>query len=137
MVCSSFSEAAAHYFAYSEDLPCVVIRIGNFESARLGKGHHARNLSAFISARDMCQLLVRCIETPGIRFAIAHGVSNNRFKYLDIESTRKTFGYEPQDDAFRIAGVNLVYTQQWLSGTHNRGLFQAASADDEKPADGE
>ena len=58
------------------------------------------NLSAFVSARDLNQLLVRCIETPDIRFAIVHGISDNRIKRVDIEETRRVLGYQPEDDGF-------------------------------------
>ena len=115
-VCKCFAEAAAHYFAAAEGLSCIVVRIGSFESEALKKRYVARNLSTFVSKRDMGHLLVRCIEAQGIRFAIAHGVSNNRFKFLDITSTRETLGYRPQDDAFELFGANLPYSEQWFSG---------------------
>jgi hypothetical protein len=61
-----------------------------------------RNLSAYLSRRDMNQLLTRCIETPDIDFAIVHAISNNRIKLLDLTETRALLGYEPQDDGFAL-----------------------------------
>ncbi len=58
-------------------------------------------------------LLVCCIETPDLQFAVVHGISNNRFKCLDITSTRDLFGYRPEDDAFEIFQADL---QVWLRG---------------------
>ena len=47
-----------------------------------------------------------CIKTPDITFAIAHGLSNNSFKRMDIDSTRETFGYDPKDNAFELLGFD-------------------------------
>jgi hypothetical protein len=37
----------------------------------------------------------------GIQFAIVHGLSDNRFKRLDISDTRALVGYAPEDDLSR------------------------------------
>lgn len=68
-------------------------------------------LASYVSARDLHQLLVRCIETPAIGFAIVHGLSQNRFKRLDLTSTRELLGYAPEDDAFTVFRENL---DDWL-----------------------
>ncbi len=114
-VSKCFGEALCHYFAHAEGLPCIAVRVGTWE----GNGEweedriNARNMSTFVSKRDLCQLLLRCIETPDIVFAIAHGISDNRFKRLDITTTRELLGYAPQDDAFKIFGVGLKYIERW------------------------
>jgi uronate dehydrogenase len=59
---------------------------------------------AFLSADDFNDLLVKCLETPNITFAIAHVISNNRFKRLDLTETRETLGYQPEADAFELFG---------------------------------
>jgi NAD+ dependent glucose-6-phosphate dehydrogenase len=46
------------------------------------------------------------MEAPGITFAIAHGLSNNSFKRMDIDSIRETFGYDPTDNAFELLGFD-------------------------------
>jgi NAD+ dependent glucose-6-phosphate dehydrogenase len=132
-VCKCFAEAAAHYFAASEGLSCIVVRIGTWENDWIKKSLVARHLSTFVSQRDMCELLIRCIETQGVQFAIAHGVSNNRFKFLDITATRAVLGYEPKDDAFRIYGINLPYSKEWVGGYQSRGLY-TVHTDGEKQA---
>ena len=56
---------------------------------RLHGGRRTRRLSAWISERDMNQLFMRAIEADdGLMYAILHGVSDNRFKRLDIRKTR-------------------------------------------------
>ena len=64
-----------------------------------------------MSARDLRQLLVRCIEAPAVAFAVIHGLSENRFKRLDLTSTRDLVDYVPQDDAFTLFGDTLA---EWL-----------------------
>ena len=66
-----------------------------------------------MSERDLNQLLVRCIEAPDVQFAVVHALSNNRFKRLDITSTRDLLGYTPHDDAFEIFQADLP---AWLQG---------------------
>jgi hypothetical protein len=58
-------------------------------------------------------LIVRCIETPGVQFAIVHGLSNNRFKRMDIHLTRQILGYAPQDDAFERFNIGLQHRERW------------------------
>ena len=57
---------------------------------------------AFLDPDDFNQLLVRCIETPDIPYFIAHAISNNRYKRLDLSETKEKVGYIPQADAFAI-----------------------------------
>jgi len=41
-----------------------------------------------VSPRDLQQLIVRCIDAADVRFAVLHGLSDNRFKRLDISDAR-------------------------------------------------
>ena len=119
-VSKCFGEAVAAYFAQAEGLSSIVVRIGAYDDGsadnwlrsrpvkrELASSVNARELASYVSARDLNQLLVQCIETPDIGFAIAHGLSENRFKRLDLTSTRQVLGYAPQDDAFAIFGQTL------------------------------
>jgi hypothetical protein len=44
---------------------------------------------------------------PDIQFALVHGVSNNRFKRIDLTETRELLNYQPLDDAFEIFDIGL------------------------------
>jgi uronate dehydrogenase len=116
-VSKCFGEAVAAYFAQSESLSSIVVRIGAYDDGSgqnwLSAAPHVRELATYVSARDLHQLLVRCIEAPDIGFAIVHGLSENRFKRLDLTSTRDLLGYTPQDDAFAIFRETL---DEWLKG---------------------
>lgn len=115
-VSKCFGEAVASYFAHAEGLSCIAIRIGAYDlnsdpTHWLRRNPELSNLIAYISPRDLNQLLTRCVETPDIQFAIVYGLSNNRFKRGDISSARHLLGYEPEDDAFEIFQENL---HEWL-----------------------
>jgi nucleoside-diphosphate-sugar epimerase len=99
-VSKSFGEAAARCFAEAEGLSCIAIRIGAYEAPWIREDPSPETLSGFISARDMNQLLVRCIDAPVIPFAVVHGISDNRVKRVSLTETVALLGYEPQDDGF-------------------------------------
>jgi nucleoside-diphosphate-sugar epimerase len=100
-VSKCFGEALGRYMSEKEGLSVITLRIGAFqppESARDEKKAFSL-FDAWVSHRDMNQLINRCIDSENINFAIFHGVSNNRFKRMDISDARELLGYEPQDDA--------------------------------------
>lgn len=79
------------------------IRAHDFEGKPLA--HYIRNLTGYISERDLQQLFVKSIETPGIEdehgvpFHIFYGVSNNARTFWSITNARKVIGYAPEDDS--------------------------------------
>jgi uronate dehydrogenase len=105
-VSKCFGEALAAYYAFNEGLPAVVLRIGAYlfpEEVELG--HLLPDeTNAFLDPDDFNQLLIKCLETPDITFAMAHAISDNRFKRLDLTETRQVLGYQPQADAFDLLG---------------------------------
>jgi len=111
-VSKCFGEALGRYMAEQERLSVIAIRVGAFQpldAARIE--NNVRLLDAFVSHRDLQQLIERCIEAESVRFAILHGLSNNRFKRLDIADARALVGYAPQDDFTaehpQLKGLNL------------------------------
>jgi NAD+ dependent glucose-6-phosphate dehydrogenase len=106
-VSKCFGEALASYFSDVEGLSCIVVRIANYNLIRPGEEPSARDMSAYLSESDGVQLLLRCIDVEDVDHAVVHGVSNNRFKRLDISGTRRLLGYSPHDDAFAILGHAL------------------------------
>lgn len=99
-VSKCFGEALGRYMAEKEDLSVIALRIGAFQPRNKAREEGSlRMLDAFVSRRDLTQLIMRCIEDTHLRFAIFHGLSNNRFKRLDISDARELVGYAPQDDS--------------------------------------
>jgi nucleoside-diphosphate-sugar epimerase len=103
-VSKCFGEALAAYFAFNEGLPGIVLRIGAYNFPEDYKYLPSAEMDAFLSPDDFNALLIRCLETPNITFAIAHAISDNQFKRLDLTETREILGYQPQADAFDILG---------------------------------
>jgi hypothetical protein len=66
---------------------------------------YLRDITGYISERDLQQLFCKSIETSevedeyGVPFHIFYGVSNNARTFWSITNARKVIGYDPQDDS--------------------------------------
>ena len=109
-VSKCFGEALARYFAEKEGLSAIALRIGAFQPRAVARDEsNVGLLDAFVSRRDLIQLINKCIEAEHLQFAIFNGVSNNRFKRLDLSDARELVGYEPEDD-FALENPALAET---------------------------
>jgi len=86
-------------------LSAIAVRIGGVtDRGRIGERRRGEWFSITVTYEDLSRLFDRCIDrAPDVTFAVVNGISNNRFLRMDLESTRRKVGYEPQDDAFAIA----------------------------------
>jgi nucleoside-diphosphate-sugar epimerase len=124
-VSKCFGEALARYMAEQEGLSAICLRIGAFQPLESAKKESGIGmLDAFVSRRDLNQLIERCIDDETLKFAIFNGLSNNRFKRLDISDARDLLGYEPQDD---LAELNTK-----LKPLHLRQRVQAHNVKDDR-----
>ena len=99
-VSKCFGEALCRYMAEKEGVSAIAIRIGAFQPvASVQREQGLDILDDFVSERDLTQLLQRCIDVDDLPFAILHGLSDDRFKRLDISSARTLVGYAPQDNS--------------------------------------
>jgi len=102
-VSKCFGEALARYMAEQERLSSICLRIGAFQPIAAAKDPGSIGmLDAWISRRDCNQLIERSIDVQELHFAIFHGLSDNRFKRLDISDARELLGYAPQDDLTEV-----------------------------------
>ncbi|KAF0865215.1 NAD(P)-dependent oxidoreductase [Pseudomonas sp. LD120] len=109
-VSKCYGEALCAFYAAQHGLSCIALRIGAFEFPEHHQLTTTRDLSAWLSPRDALQLLQRAVEAPGVQYFIGHGISNNRFKRLDLSETTRVLGYEPLDDAFQEDfGIAITY----------------------------
>ncbi|MEI6350529.1 MAG: NAD(P)-dependent oxidoreductase [Verrucomicrobiota bacterium] len=98
-VTKCFGEALGRYMAMQEGLSVIAVRIGAFQSEEAAEQPDALwMMDAFVSQADLHQLLEKCIDAENLQFAIFNGLSNNRFKRLDISDARELVGYAPVDD---------------------------------------
>lgn len=125
-VTKCFGEALGRYVAEQEGLSVIAVRIGAAQPAALLRdGENVPLLDAFLSDTDLLQLVELCIRAEGIRWALVHGVSDNRFKRLDLSDTRELLGYQPRDDA---AELNELVPDRLLERPrHNTSAPEQAS----------
>jgi hypothetical protein len=66
---------------------------------------YLRDITGYISERDLQQLFCKSIDTPdiedefGVPFHIFYGVSNNARTFWSITNARKVIDYQPEDDS--------------------------------------
>ena len=114
-------EALGRYMAEQEGLSFIALRIGAFQPKEKVEGPEAiKWLDAWVSERDLNQLIERCVDDTRLNFAIFNGLSNNRFKRLDISDARELVGYAPEDDFTEInAEVEPLHLDSKV-GTHSQ-----------------
>ena len=102
-VSKAFGEDLGRYYADAFGLSVICLRIGSFQPRPRG----ARQLSTWLSYRDMAQLARRSIESE-VKFGIYYGISGNTRAYWDIASARSELGYAPEDNAETYAAEVLA-----------------------------
>jgi uronate dehydrogenase len=120
-VSKCFGEAMGRYMAELEGMSFIALRIGAFQSVEeVRASKQLRFMDAFISPRDLDQLIRRAIDVENVRFAIVHCLSGNRFERLDISGARELLGYEPEDDFTKEhPGLKELHLSDQRHG-HNR-----------------
>ena len=92
-----WSESLARVYAHSCDMSCLCIRIGwvtGEDHARNGRG------DIWCSQRDIAELIKCCIDAGDeVRCEIFYGMSDNRRRWVEIETAREKVGYIPRDRA--------------------------------------
>jgi len=108
-VSKAYGEAIGAFFAYQKNVEVIAVRIGAFGYKHDWVQMSADDLGAWVEPEDLCTLLVRCIEAEMAEgpFMIAHGISDNGFKRLDLSDTRRRLGYNPKADAFKAWDIGL------------------------------
>jgi nucleoside-diphosphate-sugar epimerase len=99
-VSKCFGEALAAYFAFNEGLSSIALRIGAYLFPDELKHLAPDEQGAFLDPDDFNNLLVKCLEAPDITFVIAHAISDNKYKRLDLTEAREIFNYQPKVDVF-------------------------------------
>lgn len=94
----AFGEALGRWYNDEFGLPVICLRIGSY----LDRPKNVRNLSTWLSPRDMAQLAWRSIESD-VPFGIFYAISGNTRRYWDIGDTQRVLGYEPEDNAEEYA----------------------------------
>ncbi len=92
------------------DLSCICLRFGwvvDRESPHIRLEHPYLDIA--LTYEDLTRLVSGAIDAPDdLEYRVFHGISNNRWKRLDISDSRAVLGYDPQDDAFELAHANAA-----------------------------
>ncbi len=100
-----WGEALGRYYSATHKLSSICLRFGAVQprdSAMISEEHPY--IDIILTWDDCARLINSAVTAPdSLDFGIYHGVSENRFKRLDISTSRRDLGYAPQDDAFAMA----------------------------------
>ena len=97
----AWAEAVGAWLAATTSTSVVALRIGYFAEARPDPAAiSARDRSAWLSPRDAAELVRAAVEAQGLEFVVANGISANRYRIADIQTTMQHLGYRPLDDAW-------------------------------------
>lgn len=96
----AFDEAAGRFYSDQYGLSVICLGIGTLNAE--SRPTSPRQFATLLSHADLERLIRCCVEVPdSLRFGIYYGVSNNKWRFWDIENSRQEIGYEPQDNAER------------------------------------
>ena len=92
-----WSESLARVYSNTHGMSCICIRIGQVERDR---PRPPQGADIYVSQRDIVQVIEKSIVAPdSVRFDTFYGMSNNDYRWVDIEHARKVIGYVPEDRA--------------------------------------
>lgn len=96
-----WGEALARYYSETHHLSCICLRFGRITLQ--DRPLNPRDFAVYCSLRDAAQMIDRCLSAPeSLRFDTFYVVSNNHWRFRDIEYAYKTIGFSPQDSAETI-----------------------------------
>ena len=95
-ISKAFGEATGAYYAENFGLEVACLRIGTVN--RADRPVEVRQLATWCSHRDVLQLIHLCLEVESLQFDIFYGVSDNKWRFWDIDHAREVLGYAPEDN---------------------------------------
>ena len=123
-VSKCFGEALGRYYHDAYGMQVICLRIGSCHGGDTYEGQKrhlqaviargggwpysvVQQLSIWLSAADMCQLVQRSLETD-CPFGIFYGISDNTPAAFDLSETRRQLGYAPQDNVQDLIDVPIA-----------------------------
>ena len=96
-VSKSYGEAIGRYYYETFNIKSVNLRIGTVLNSD-DPSTSIRHFATWLSHRDISQLVEKSI-IHNVEFEIFYGVSNNKWRFWDIEDSQKKISYMPVDNA--------------------------------------
>jgi nucleoside-diphosphate-sugar epimerase len=92
-----WTESLARVYSKTHGMSCICVRIGQVERDR---PRPPQGADIYCSQRDIVQIFERCVEADDqLEFGVFYGMSNNDYRWVDIEDGRRRVGFVPQDRA--------------------------------------
>jgi nucleoside-diphosphate-sugar epimerase len=114
-VSKAFGEALGRYYVDAFKMRVFCLRIGwvraddnprpdvrggsEWLDLRTPEDFYARLRTIWLSKRDCCQLIARCLDAEHIKYGIYYGMSDNPRKFWSLDNAREELGFAPQDSA--------------------------------------
>jgi nucleoside-diphosphate-sugar epimerase len=97
-ISKALGESIGRYYSDIHGLAVFCLRIGTVRADDTPQ--NVRQLATFLFQKDLIDLILKCIEAPSdLKFGIYYGVSNNKWRFWDIENAYMDLGYKPQCNA--------------------------------------
>tara|TARA_Y100000590_G_scaffold75466_1_gene83338 strand:- start:197 stop:949 length:753 start_codon:yes stop_codon:yes gene_type:complete len=93
-----WGEAIGRYFSDTFNLSVICIRIGSVNGN--DRPSNPREVSAYLSHKDVALILHKCIEAPSeIKCDTFFALSDNKWGIRDLEHSKAILGWEPKDSS--------------------------------------
>jgi uronate dehydrogenase len=94
-----FGEGLGQFYSAEYGISAVCLRIGTVRPYEWPKKNEIRFFATWLSHKDLVQLFERSLEAENVAFDVFYGVSDNTWRFWDIEHAREVIGYKPLDNA--------------------------------------
>ena len=100
-----WGEALARYYSAAHGLSSLCLRFGAVQYSDSEMIHWDHQYVDIIQTlEDNARLIAAAVDAADeVLFGNFHGISDNRYKRLDMTDTKAILNYTPQDDAFEMA----------------------------------
>lgn len=113
----AYGEALGRYYVDMHGLRVFCLRIGSVRDAddpldpsianasppllnlETVEQRYKRMRGTWLSRRDCCDLIAKCLDNEDLNWAVVYGISDNPRQFWDIQHAKKILGYEPKDSA--------------------------------------
>jgi len=104
-ISKAFGEAVGRYYSDAFGIEVLCLRIGTVKQQN--RPLVARQYATLLTHRDLATLIEACLWVEDVPFDIFYGVSDNTWRFWDIDHPREVLGWIPQDNAevFRAASA--------------------------------
>ena len=96
-ISKAYGESMGRFYYEMYGIQSINLRIGTVQKIDTPK-NSIRHFATWLSHKDIAQLVEKSLITK-LGFEIFYGVSNNKWRFWDIENAYKKIGYEPIENA--------------------------------------